>query len=171
MFPYFIAYFIAAFAAVVSSIAIYYDLSPTQAERFDFEWLWTSTVPMAAPIDVREIAYCMAGFFWLYILSAKTTYMARFYGVFSKHLEKNTVYAFSPAQSACIKQIESIANMVLFFWFGIVCSVATLLGIFADLGYFLIFVVPSASIFSFVFGTIVFLKCQRPSSCLGDLES
>ena len=40
MFPYFIAYFIAAFAAVVSSIAIYYDLSPTQAERFDFEWLW-----------------------------------------------------------------------------------------------------------------------------------
>ena len=160
--PYRIAYFSAAIAVVISFIAIYYDLSSTPAIPFSIEGLLTSP----ALIDVLEIVYSLLGFFWLYVLCIKTAFMARFYGVFPKYLELGNVYVVSPAQPAYIKKIESIAKMVLFFWFGILCSIGTIGVIlnFTNLTSFVIIFVVAMSLGSFIYGTLVFLRCER---CIG----
>jgi len=88
--------------------------------------------------------------------------MARFYGVFPKHLHRENIYRLSPAQSNCIQQIQSIATKVLLFWFGIVLLFTPLaIFLFRELTHFVLFVVPLTSILSLVCGTVVFLRCEQ----------
>jgi hypothetical protein len=115
-----------------------------------------------ASVGIPEILWCTVGLLWIYVLSAKTCYMARFYGIFPKHLQGESIYGLSPAQSNCIQQIQSIATKVLLFWFGIVLLFTPLaIFLFNELTYFILFVVPLTSFLSLAFGTFVFLRCEQ----------
>ncbi len=133
---------VAAVAAAVSAEELYRDLKP----------------PSMLPIG-----WVCCGYFILYITAARTTYIARFYGIFAAHLkiDSDRIYALDPAHSLQVARIAWIGQRVLLFWFGIVCLVATLFPLFSKhLHHFVQFVVPTASFFSVVFGTIVFLNSE-----------
>jgi hypothetical protein len=111
-----------------------------------------------------QVAYWSIGYFWLFLTAARATDVARFYGAFARDLEKNSdwhLYYLDPAGTALISQISAIGQRILLFWIGIACAVATLVLIFRDLKWFVLLVVPTASFFSFVFGSVVFLESEH----------
>jgi hypothetical protein len=67
-----------------------------------------------------EIAYWSLGFFLLYLTAARTTVVARFYGIFAEHLYKDAdrLYALDPARSVLITQIAMVGRRVLLFGLG-----------------------------------------------------
>jgi hypothetical protein len=130
----------------------------------------TATSVVAIRHDVpsaswAEVAYWSLGFALLYLMAARTTDVARFYGTFADHLkiDADRLYALDPARSVLVTQIAMVGRRVLLFWFGIACSVVTLFIFvpFSDLRWFVLLVVPTASFFSLGVGTIVFLDSER----------
>jgi hypothetical protein len=114
--------------------------------------------------SLREIVWVSSGFFILYLTAARTTYTARFYGTFAAHLklEYARIYSLDPAHSLQVSRIASVGKSILVFWLSIVCLVATLVPFFSEgIPQFVKFVVPTASFFSAIFGTIVFLISER----------
>jgi hypothetical protein len=111
-----------------------------------------------------QVAYWSIGYFWLFLTAARATDVARFYGTFARDLEKNSdwhLYSLNPAGTALISQISAISRRILLFWIGIACAVATLVLLFRDLEWFVLLVVPTASFFSLVFGSVVFLESEH----------
>jgi hypothetical protein len=133
---------VAALALAVSALAIWTDLK-TKPGRL-------------------EIAWWGVGFLILYFTAARTTDVARFYGVFASNLvhEKSRIFPLDPVHSIPVLNVARIAKRVLLFWVGIGISVLTLLIFFRHLAWFSLFVVPTASFFSLGFGTLMFLHSE-----------
>ncbi len=139
-----VSFLVAIVAVGITSFALHYDLKST--------------------VKSWEIAWSCCGFFILYLTAARATFIARFYGTFAAHLklDSDRIYELDPAHSAQVAPIASVGQRVLLFWFGIVCSVATLYPLFSHhLSWFVRFVVPTASFFSVGVGTVVFLNSER----------
>jgi glucan phosphoethanolaminetransferase (alkaline phosphatase superfamily) len=136
-----VSFLVAAIAAIATAVALHLDLKSS---------------------SLFEIGWLCCGFFILYVTAARTTYIARFYGTFAAQLKTNSdrIYTLDPAHSLQVAHVAWIGQRVLLFWFGIVCLVATLVPLFQDLPHFVQFVVPTASFFSVIFGTIVFLNSE-----------
>src|SRR5258706_5463541 len=144
------AVLVAMVATGVSAIVLHYDLMIHYHAQSSAS-LW-------------QIVWLCCGYFILYFTAARATYAARFYGTFANHLkiDADRIYALDPAHSRQVAHIASVGQLVLLFWFGIVCAVATLYPLFnRDLPWFVIFVVPIASFFSVGFGTMVFLDSEK----------
>ncbi len=161
---------ISAVVAFASAIALAHDLGFKETARRSF------TSP-----EIVELVIWAVGFFFLYVLAARATNVARFYGVFAEQLKSqpNSIFALDPAHSVLIAEIASIGRRILFFWFGIALSIATLIPLFRHLTSFILVVVPITMFFSIAFGTIVFLTAEhairrvvrdKSSSTLADLE-
>jgi len=146
-----LSFLVAITAAGVSALAIHYDLKSS-----------------GHPASLVKIGWLCSGLFILYITAARTTDTARFYGTFATHLkiDADRVYAPDPVHSLLITHIAALGRRVLLFWFLIVCSVATLVPLFTNLRWFVLFVVPVASFFSLGFGTIVFLTSENDIRCV-----
>jgi hypothetical protein len=115
-------------------------------------------------VPILQICWVCCGYFILYVTAARATYTARFYGTFATHLKTDSdqMYPLDPAHSTQVVRIAWVGQRVLLFWFGIVCLVATLFPLFVGRArHFVELVVPIASFFSVVFGTIVFLNSER----------
>jgi hypothetical protein len=141
----------AVVAALISAIAIRMDVFPR------------SSIMSGAS---AQITYCCIGFFVLFLTAARTTDVARFYGTFAAHLhfDRERIYPLDPARSVLVTSVASLGRRILLFWFGIACSVVTLLVLFwwrQHLFLFVLIVVPIASFFSLVVGTIVFLGNEQ----------
>ncbi|MGH8647368.1 MAG: hypothetical protein ACREX4_24075 [Gammaproteobacteria bacterium] len=121
--------------------------------------LLSKDLPTASTL---EIIWWSFGFFILYFLAAQVTDVARFYGVFAGNIAKDpkSLYPLDPRKSPVIVQIRQIGYRILLFWLGILSSVLTLLFFVEEVPMFLKFTVPVASVFSMLFGTLVFLKSE-----------
>jgi hypothetical protein len=76
-------------------------------------------------------------------------------------LDQGRLYLLDPARSLRVSHVAMIGKKMLLFWFGILCSVLTLLLFFNHLKWFILFVVPTASLFSLGFGSFIFLSSER----------
>lgn len=145
-----VSYGAALVATVVSVVAILHDLYPNR-NLFSAPWV--------------EVAFPSLGLFILYLIAARATDVARFYGTFATHLkiDADRLYALDPARSVLVTQIAAVGRGLLLFWFGISCSVLTLciFLFFTDLRWFVLFVVPTATFFSIGVSTIVFLSSEH----------
>ncbi len=141
---------IAVCAGAISALAIYHDLKPLPDNSSQ------GTFP-------AELVWWCIGYFILYFMSARTTFVARFYGTFAAHmkLDQGRLYPLDPARSWLVSHVAMIGRKMLLFWFGIVCSVLTLLLFFSHLTWFIVFVVPTASFFSLGFGSRIFFSSER----------
>ena len=141
---------IAVCAAAISGFAISHDLKLLYCD--------SSQSTCGA-----ELVWWCIGYFILYFASARTTFVARFYGTFAAHmnLDQGRLYPLDPARSLHVSHVAMIGKKMLLFWFGILCSVLTLLLFFYHLTWFILFVVPTASLCSLGFGSFIFLSSER----------
>src|SRR5258707_15778973 len=104
-----VAVLVAMVATGVSAIVLHYDLTiHYHAQSGASPW---------------QIAWLCCGFFILSFTAARATYVARFYGTFANHLkiDADRIYGLDPAHSRQVAHIASVGQLVLLFWFGIVC--------------------------------------------------
>jgi hypothetical protein len=132
-----------------------------------------------------QIAWWSLGWLFLFATAARVTDVARFYGVFAKHLEtEQTIYVLDPAHSILVRSVAAVGLHVLVFWLGIAISITFLvpfdtlgsIGAFhpslilsmafppAPHSLFFWFVMPITTFFSLLVGTIVFLRSERCAS-------
>ena len=113
-------------------------------------------------ISTPQLALIALEFCVLYVTAAQATYAACFYRTFAEAVdnEPQTLGPLVPSTSPIILAMRSVGAVVLLFWFGIMLAVLTLMAFSADLKRFVLIVVPTASFFSFLLGSAVFIAAE-----------
>ena len=119
------------------------------------------------------------GFFGLYFTASQATLTGLFYTCFSNSLKKHSddLFVVDPAASPAVSACSAIAKRVLAFWFGAFVLVMSLMAapykfaypfayrlsdsLTGDMFRFIAAVVIIAGFFSFVFGSLVYLRFER----------
>jgi hypothetical protein len=119
------------------------------------------------------------GFFVLYFTASQATLTGLFYTCFSKSLKQHSgdLFVVDPAASPAVFACSAIAKRVLAFWFGTFILVMSLMaapykftypfsyrltgGLTGDMFEFIAAVIIIAGFFSFVFGSLVYLRFER----------
>ncbi|MEM9045076.1 MAG: hypothetical protein AAGC81_10290 [Pseudomonadota bacterium] len=140
--------------AVITWIALMYDIGSWQESD--------NNQSSIRRFEMIQITWCVIGFFLLYIVAARATFVGFFYLKFANVIRRENAESFplDPAHAVLIRGIGLIGKRMLLFWIGIALSVATLPLLFPGFTYFLLFVVPTAVLFSLICGSFVFLTAE-----------
>jgi len=166
--PDLIAFPISAFWLALTIIALardkteirIYDWPRFLPERLN-EFLETVTEVKPAPA-VWEWAFFGASFLVLYVVSARTTFVATFLLSITGRITADNIKAsYDPWQAQLMRNCLDIARTILFFWAGISLSVASLPIFFSQYPNFIVFVVSVSMYFSLIVGTIVFIISEQ----------
>lgn len=122
---------------------------------------------VALPRTHMEVSFIQVGivsveFYLLYVTAVQATDVARFYGVFAEAVEKEPelLFVLAPSRSPLVEAVRRLGEIVVLFWFGIMISILTLVIFLDQLRDFVLLFVSVASFFSFLFGSLVFLRAQ-----------
>ncbi|WP_155905019.1 hypothetical protein [Methylopila sp. M107] len=110
-----------------------------------------------------QIFFWSVGFYFLYYLAARATYVSLFYTIFSREIRNNQAQIINvmDKNKSILIRMSDIGMCFLLFWLGIAISIITIPFLFYELRSFVLFVVPTASFFSLVVGAAAFLENQR----------